>query len=82
VVILGGRAAVKRASLYATTLRARPPHQKAAVVQAVREHVWPLIDAGKVEAVVDGELPVSQAPQAHRVMAAGEHVGKILLLPT
>jgi len=73
---------VKRASLYATTLRARPPHEKAAVVEAVREHVWPLIDAGKVEAVVDRELPMSQAPQAHRVMAAGEHVGKILLLPT
>jgi hypothetical protein len=28
------------------------------------------------------ELPMSQAAQAHRVMAAGEHVGKILLLPT
>ena len=40
------------------------------------------IDAGKVEAIVDRELPMSQAPQAHRVMAAGEHVGNILLLPT
>jgi hypothetical protein len=29
-----------------------------------------------------GELPMSQAPQAHRVMAAGEHVGKILQLAT
>ena len=28
------------------------------------------------------ELPMSQAPQAHRVMAAGEHIGKILLRPT
>jgi len=73
---------VKRASLYATTLRARPPHEKAAVVQAVREHVWPLIDAGQVEAVVDRELPMSQAAQAHRALAASDHVGKILLLPT
>ena len=71
----------KRASLYATTLRARPAHEKAAVVAAVREHVWPLIDAGKVAAVVDRELPMSQAAAAHRVMAASEHVGKILLLP-
>jgi len=71
----------KRASLYATTLRARPPHEKAAVVAAVREHVWPLIGAGQVAAVVDRTLPMSQAPQAHRVMAAGEHIGKILLLP-
>ena len=29
-----------------------------------------------------GELAMSQAPRAHRVMAAGEHVGKILLLAT
>jgi NADPH:quinone reductase-like Zn-dependent oxidoreductase len=52
------------------------------VAAAVREHVWPLIDAEKVAAVVDRELPMWQAAQAHRVMAAGEHVGKILLLPT
>ena len=71
----------KRASLHATTLRARPAHEKAAVVAAVREHVWPLIDAGKVAAVVDRELPMSQAAAAHRVMAASDHVGKILLLP-
>jgi len=72
----------KRASLYATTLRARPDHEKAAVVNAVREHVWPLIDARQVVAVIDRELPMSQAAQAHRLMAASEHIGKILLLPS
>jgi len=72
----------KRASLHATTLRARPAHEKAAVVKAVREHVWPLIETGKVTAVIDRELPMSQAAQAHRVMAAGEHIGKILLRPS
>jgi putative PIG3 family NAD(P)H quinone oxidoreductase len=71
----------KRASVHATTLRARPPAEKAAVVAAVRDRVWPLIDAGKVVAVVDRELPMSQAAQAHRVMAASEHIGKILLRP-
>jgi NADPH:quinone reductase-like Zn-dependent oxidoreductase len=70
----------KRASLYATTLRARPAYQKAAVVAAVLEHVWPLIGAGQVAAVIDRELPMSQAAQAHRAMAASEHIGKILLL--
>jgi putative PIG3 family NAD(P)H quinone oxidoreductase len=71
----------KRASLYATTLRARPASEKAAVVAAVRDHVWPLVSAGKVAAIIDRELPMSQAPQAHRAMAASEHIGKILLLP-
>ena len=71
----------KRASVYATTLRARPASEKAAVVAAVRDHVWPLIGAGRVAAVIDRELPMSQAAQAHRAMAAGEHIGKILLRP-
>jgi NADPH:quinone reductase-like Zn-dependent oxidoreductase len=69
----------KRASVHATTLRARPAPEKAAVVAAVRDQVWPLISAGKVRAVVDRMLPMTEAAQAHRVMAASEHVGKILL---
>ena len=71
----------KRASIHATTLRARPASEKAAIVAAVRDNVWPLIDAGRVAAVIDRELPMTQAAQAHRVMAASDHVGKILLLP-
>jgi putative PIG3 family NAD(P)H quinone oxidoreductase len=71
----------KRASVHATTLRARPASEKAAVVAAVRDHVWPLVEAGKIAAVIDRELPMSQAPQAHRAMAASEHIGKILLVP-
>jgi putative PIG3 family NAD(P)H quinone oxidoreductase len=70
----------KRASVHATTLRARPASEKAAVVAAVREHVWPLVEAGQVAAIIDRELPMSQAPQAHRAMAASEHIGKILLV--
>jgi putative PIG3 family NAD(P)H quinone oxidoreductase len=71
----------KRASVHATTLRARPTHEKAAVVAAVRDQVWPLIGAGRVAAVIDRELPMSQAAQAHRAMAASDHIGKILLRP-
>jgi putative PIG3 family NAD(P)H quinone oxidoreductase len=71
----------KQASLHATTLRARPVKEKAAVVAGVREHVWPLINAGKIAAVIDRELPMSQASHAHRAMAASEHIGKILLRP-
>jgi putative PIG3 family NAD(P)H quinone oxidoreductase len=71
----------KRASVHATTLRARPAHEKAEVVAAVRDQVWPLIGAGQVAAVIDRELPMSQAAQAHRAMAASDHIGKILLRP-
>jgi putative PIG3 family NAD(P)H quinone oxidoreductase len=71
----------KRASVHATTLRSRPAQEKAAVVAAVQDQVWPLIDAGKIAAIIDRELPMSQAAQAHRAMSASEHIGKILLLP-
>ncbi len=54
----------KQASVHATTLRARPASEKAAVVAAVRDQVWPLIDAGQVAAVIDRELPMSQAARS------------------
>jgi NADPH:quinone reductase-like Zn-dependent oxidoreductase len=69
----------KRASVQAASLRARPAAEKAAIVAAVREHVWPLIEAGQVRPVIDRILPLADAPQAHRLMETGAHVGKILL---
>jgi len=69
----------KRASVIATTLRARPPEEKAAIVASVREHVWPLIAAGAVKPVIDRVLPLRRAAEAHRVVEASEHIGKVLL---
>ena len=74
-----GMLMAKRGTITATTLRARPAPQKAAIVSAVREHVWPLIDAGKIRPVIHRELPMWEAPEAHRIMAASTHTGKILL---
>ena len=58
---------------------ARPVDEKAAIVAAVREHVWPLIEAGAVRPVVDRTLPIAEAAEAHRVVEASTHVGKVLL---
>ncbi|WP_028810633.1 NAD(P)H-quinone oxidoreductase [Streptomyces flavidovirens] len=69
----------KRAAITATTLRARPLGEKAAIVSAVREHVWPLISTGRVRPVVDRVVPMAEAAEAHRALEAGDHVGKILL---
>jgi putative PIG3 family NAD(P)H quinone oxidoreductase len=69
----------KRAALVATNLRGRPLGEKAAIVAAVREHVWPLIEAGAVRPVVDRVLPVTEAAEAHRVIESGAQVGKVLL---
>ncbi|WP_320784860.1 NAD(P)H-quinone oxidoreductase [Streptomyces sp. CRN 30] len=70
----------KRGAISATSLRARPLEEKAAIVAAVREHVWPLIEGGHVRPVVDRELPMSRAAEAHRVLEESGHVGKVLLV--
>ena len=46
---------------------------------AVREQVWPLVEAGAVRPVVDRVLPMRDAAEAHRVVEAGEHIGKVVL---
>jgi putative PIG3 family NAD(P)H quinone oxidoreductase len=79
-----GRLLAKRASVAATALRSRPPTGpggKEAIVAAVRAHVWPDVERGLVRPVVDRRLPMSRAAEAHRVVEASGHVGKVLLLP-
>jgi NADPH:quinone reductase-like Zn-dependent oxidoreductase len=78
-----GKLMRKRASVHATTLRARPatgPGSKAEIVAAVRHDVWPDVERGVVRPIVDRRLPMSRAAEAHRVVDASEHVGKVLLL--
>jgi putative PIG3 family NAD(P)H quinone oxidoreductase len=69
----------KRAAVLATSLRARPAPEKAAIVAAVAEHVVPLIASGGLRLVIDRVLPITEAAEAHRVVDASEHVGKVLL---
>ena len=71
----------KRGAVIATSLRARPAEEKAAIVAAVREHVWPLVEDGTVRPVIHQTYPLAEAAQAHRDMEASGHIGKLLLLP-
>ena len=48
---------------------------------AVQEQVWPLIGGGRVHPVVHRILPLEAAAEAHRLMEASAHIGKILLTP-
>ncbi|MFF0201124.1 NAD(P)H-quinone oxidoreductase [Streptomyces sp. NPDC005017] len=70
----------KRAAVTATSLRARPVEEKAAIVAAVREHVWPLVEGGRVRPVVDREVSMGDAGAGHRVLEGSGHVGKVLLV--
>ncbi|HET9828263.1 MAG TPA: NAD(P)H-quinone oxidoreductase [Nocardioidaceae bacterium] len=69
----------KRAAVIATTLRARPAAEKAAVCASVVEHVWPLVADGSVRTLVHTTLPLDQAGEGHRIMEASDHIGKIVL---
>jgi putative PIG3 family NAD(P)H quinone oxidoreductase len=75
-----GALLAKRAAITATSLRARPLAEKAAIVAAVREHVWPLLDAGHVRPVIDREVPLREAATAHRLVEESGHIGKVLLV--
>lgn len=74
-----GKLMAKRGTVMSTTLRARPKEQKARIVEAVTEHVWPLIDTGQIIPVIYRELPMPEAAEAHRIMESSTHTGKILL---
>jgi putative PIG3 family NAD(P)H quinone oxidoreductase len=69
----------KRGQIIGTVLRARPAAEKAAIVAAVRERVWPLVESGAVRPVIDRVLPLRDAAEAHRVVDASQNVGKVLL---
>ena len=75
---LGGLLA-KRASVHAASLRARPPREKAALVESVLAGVWPAIEAGEIRPVIDRVLPLDQVADAHRLLEDSSHVGKVLL---
>jgi len=88
IALMGGaRAEINLATLMrrrlivtGTTLRARTIEEKGAVVDAVRARVWPLVESGRVRPVIHRRLPWSEAADAHRVMEASTHIGKLLLV--
>jgi putative PIG3 family NAD(P)H quinone oxidoreductase len=74
-----GKLLAKRGAVIATSLRARPVEEKAAICAAVVEHVWPLVGEGRLRSVVHTEVPLVEVARAHALMAEGSHSGKILL---
>lgn len=70
---------LKRLTLTGSTLRARSVAQKGALAQAIQQHVWPLIAAGRVRPVIHATFPLEQAASAHRLMESSGHIGKIVL---
>ncbi len=70
----------KRATLRASTLRARPLEEKAATARAMERHVLPLLARGDVRVPVAQTFPLDAAHDAYEAFAAGGKVGKIVLM--
>lgn len=69
----------RRLTITGSTLRPRPVEVKHAIAQALREKVWPLIEAGKIRPVIYRTFELEEAAAAHSLMESSEHVGKIML---
>jgi NADPH2:quinone reductase len=69
----------KRLVITGSTLRPRPVEFKAAIAQALRAKVWPLLESGAIKPVIHSTFPVVQAAKAHELMESNQHIGKIVL---
>lgn len=70
---------LKRLTLTGSTLRAREVAFKGDIAEKLREHVWPLIEAGRIKPVIDTVFPLAEAAKAHALMESSAHMGKIVL---
>jgi putative PIG3 family NAD(P)H quinone oxidoreductase len=69
----------KRLTITGSTLRARTPEEKGRIARALEEHVWPLFAAGTIKPIVHATFPLARAADAHRMLDASTHIGKIVL---
>lgn len=70
---------LKRLHIIGSTLRTRPVEEKARIVAAFRDRFGEALEAGRIKPIIDRVFPLAEAAEAHRLMQASEHFGKIVL---
>ncbi len=70
---------MRRLTITGSTLRPQSDLAKAQIAEALRAHVWPLLEAGTVKPVMDSEFALADAADAHARMESSGHIGKIVL---
>lgn len=70
---------LKRLTITASTLRLRSVAEKGAIAQALHQRLWPLYESGAIRVPVFATFPLPAAADAHRLMEARTHIGKIIL---
>lgn len=74
-----GRLMVKRQRVIGSTLRARPIAAKAQVMDELKKRVWPLIESGEIQPIIDRIVPIEQVDEAHELIASNSTFGKVVL---
>ena len=69
----------RRLTITGSTLRPRPVAFKAAIAQSLRQHVWPLLESGRIRPVIHQVFKPAEAAQAHTLMESNTHIGKLML---
>jgi len=70
---------LKRLTVTGSTLRPRDVAFKSAVARELEERAWPWLASGKIAPIIQTTFPLRDAAEAHRLMEAGDHIGKIML---
>jgi NADPH:quinone reductase-like Zn-dependent oxidoreductase len=70
---------LKRATYTGSTLRPRPPAEKARLAQQLRTKLWPVLESGRALPHIHRVFTLEQATAAHTLMESSEHIGKIML---
>ncbi len=73
---------MRRLKLLGSTLRTRSVSQKAAIVEAFLERFGSDLEAGKIRPVLHKVFPLLEVPEAHRLIKASTHFGKVVLRVT
>lgn len=69
----------KRLTITGSTLRGRSISEKARLMAEIEQKVWPRVASGQFKPLIYQAYPIKNAPEAHKMMESGAHIGKILL---
>ena len=79
VTIDAAQIMMKRLTFTGSTLRPRTLEEKAAIGNALKEKVWPVLAQGRCKPVIQQIFALKDAPAAHKLMESSTHIGKIML---
>ena len=70
---------MKRLRIFGSVLRSRPLADKIDITRRFQADWLPLLEAGRIEPIIDRSFRLHEAADAHRYMEANKNVGKIIL---